>query len=809
MSEWAETLLRALLDHSIRIALVAVLAGAVLFVLRIRPGSVRHATWTAVLAAMLLMPVLSPFIPGIPIGLRIPSSHVETAVVQVPQAPPTYQLPPAVTEPMPTIAFSIVHTTVATRRPFTWPVGIFAIYLFGVVLLSVRMALGWQVMWSLVAGAREIRLESYPPFSESSRISTPVTIGILIPRILLPLSWGSWPKEKLRAILAHETAHIARRDPLIGFLARINCALFWFHPLSWRLQRQLATSAEHACDDVAIKTIGTPRVYAEILLDIAQAVRRSRGRFSWQATGVQGDGLLGERIDRILRKDHAPVSKVRKFAVAVSCALAIFVAVACRDESSTFARKGNIELEEQQAVARRTDARERILAQQNKGIAQMSWIRDSQQMTQEDANRLELDLKKDPENNSARVKLLFFYARPIQRTPADAAKAMSARRSHILWLIEHHPESELLCCSPITRIARGSAKENADAEGYEQAKQLWLAQTQRPEATTAVLSNAALFFEVSDKSIAETLLLRAKSMDSSTEWPIRLGRLYALALLGVDDAIVSRTTGPLGAGAGTLIRSIGLPEASSPFAQHVRDTLTASKDPQLLGSVGQYLMLHPVGRPLGKQYLERAVQLDPQLVSARQALLRMRSTDRYPETHAALRKVDKDQKYAAISMLPEPERFVILREMAEYSYTEANSLAVLDPDGAKAARERSKRYADDLLALAPKFRKDPDYSSAVFTANVLAGNIAAREGNNNEAVKYLRDASKIPPSEEMAYLPPSAYTVPYRQLCQILTGSGYRSDVVSFLEHFAEINISERDEILAMAADARAGKMGS
>jgi beta-lactamase regulating signal transducer with metallopeptidase domain len=759
---------------------------------------------------MLLMPVLSSFAPTIPIDLRIPSIRVETAVSQNPQATLSSPLMPpgAVSEPIPAIPFSTVPTPAATRLVFTWPVGILAIYLFGVVLLSVRMALGWRVMWSLVAGAREIQLQTYPTFSESSRISTPVTIGILVPRIVLPLSWGSWPREKLSAILAHETAHIVRRDPLVGFLARINCALFWFHPLSWRLQRQLATAAEHASDDVAMKTIGIPRVYAEILIDMAQAVRRSRGRFSWQATGVQGDGLLGERIDRILRKDHAPVSKVRKYAVAVSCALAIFVAVACRDESSPFSRKGNIELEEQQAVARRAAARERVLAQQEKSVAQQSWIRDSQRMAQEDANRLELELKKDPENVSARVTLLFFYARPIQRTPGDAAKTMSVRRSHILWLIEHHPESQLLD-SPITRIARGTSKQNADAEGYEQAKQRWLAQTQRPDATTAVLSNAALFFEVADKSIAETLLLRAKAMDSSAEWSSRLGRLYALALLGVDDAIVSRSTGPLGAGAGTFILSLGLPEANNAFAQHVRDTLAASKDPQLLGSVGQYLMLHPVGRPLGKQYLERAVQLDPQLVSAHQALLRLRSTDRYPETHAALRKVDKDKKYAAISMLPEPERFVILKEMAEYSYGEENSMAVLDPDGAKAARERSKKYAIDLLALAPKFRKDPDYSSAVFSANILAGHIAAREGNSNEAVKYLRDASKIPPSEEMAYLLPSRFNVPYRQLCQILVGSGYRSDVVSFLEHLAEINIADRDEILSMAADARAGKMGS
>ena len=46
------------LETSIRIALVALCVGAILVVARVRSGAVRHAGWSAVLVAMILMPVL-------------------------------------------------------------------------------------------------------------------------------------------------------------------------------------------------------------------------------------------------------------------------------------------------------------------------------------------------------------------------------------------------------------------------------------------------------------------------------------------------------------------------------------------------------------------------------------------------------------------------------------------------------------------------------------------------------------------------------------------------------------------------------
>ncbi len=81
----------------------------------------------------------------------------------------------------------------------------------------------------------------------------------------------------MRAVIAHEMAHVQRRDPLVAMLAHVNRCLFWFHPVAWWLERALAAAAEHACDEAAVRTTGARETYAQTLLDMAQLVSR-RGR---------------------------------------------------------------------------------------------------------------------------------------------------------------------------------------------------------------------------------------------------------------------------------------------------------------------------------------------------------------------------------------------------------------------------------------------------------------------------------------------------------------------------------------------------
>ena len=95
--------------------------------------------------------------------------------------------------------------------------------------------------------------------------------------------------------------------------------MFWFHPLAWWLERKLAVTAEHACDEAAARAIAAPGRYAEILVEMADVVRRNRGRLAWQAVGVNGAGLLDSRIDRLLRGDaFASASRGKKIAAGLA-----------------------------------------------------------------------------------------------------------------------------------------------------------------------------------------------------------------------------------------------------------------------------------------------------------------------------------------------------------------------------------------------------------------------------------------------------------------------------------------------------------
>ncbi len=285
MSEWPRTLLAALLDSSLRISLIAASVAVILAACRARSNGVRHAAWTAVLVVMLFIPVLPYGVPPISVSLPTrlvprPSTLVGTPDHRV-ETPPDNVLAPAPTE---SGVRQLMDTGVPVTPNSTLPTIGAVVYGTGVFILLFRLIVGWLAMIRIGRESSHILPERDAPVYESQRVVTPMTIGVFSAKVILPATWKTWPDEKLRAVLAHETAHIQRRDPLVSFLARANCSLFWFHPLAWWLKRKLASSAEHACDDAAVLAVGQPQQYAEILLDMAQTVRRREDAFCGKAS---------------------------------------------------------------------------------------------------------------------------------------------------------------------------------------------------------------------------------------------------------------------------------------------------------------------------------------------------------------------------------------------------------------------------------------------------------------------------------------------------------------------------------------------
>ena len=275
--------LGALGESSLRALMAAALVAAVLAILRVQSASLRHAAWAGVLLTMLALPWLPRLVPSIAVPVPAPAWQ---AVVDLPMrreprpsARGRVDAVPSVSaaQSAPAVPAASAHPAAAAepgRRVLSWPVLIVTAYLLGVTLLLVRLLIGVHRLRRLNRGSQRVSIEGATvPVYVSGAVSVPLTAGVLRPRVILPIAWSGWPADTLGAVLAHEQAHVRRGDPLVLFLAHLNRCVFWFHPLAWWLERQLARTAEHACDAAAVRTTGSERRYAEVLVELAEAVR--------------------------------------------------------------------------------------------------------------------------------------------------------------------------------------------------------------------------------------------------------------------------------------------------------------------------------------------------------------------------------------------------------------------------------------------------------------------------------------------------------------------------------------------------------
>lgn len=92
-------------------------------------------------------------------------------------------------------------------------------------------------------------------------------IGWWKPRIILSERLlGILDEEELEAVLAHEVAHIARRDNLFKWIILVFGSLFAYFPTSLIIPRWLEEERERLCDDFTISLIGNPLAFADALV---------------------------------------------------------------------------------------------------------------------------------------------------------------------------------------------------------------------------------------------------------------------------------------------------------------------------------------------------------------------------------------------------------------------------------------------------------------------------------------------------------------------------------------------------------------
>jgi TonB family protein len=236
-----------------------------------------------------------------------------------------------------------------------------------------------------------------------------------------------------------------------------------------------------------------------------------------------------------------------------------------------------------------------------RGIAQLLF--EGNQLSAVEAQQLEEHLVRDPEDIAARGKLIAYYSWHAIRHP---------RLEHIIWLIEHHPESEVT-------IYSSQARTESSRVDYELQKTLWLQQVTTHPNDARVLANAGRFLGQRDKFAERDLLLRARQLEpSNPQWATHLADLFSRAI--------------------ELSFRPSVPPVDAAFAEAAKAELGTSTDTILVGTIGEFLAAGPPGgnppapaqRDFAEHLLNRAQSLDASNPEWSAALARLHTARENP-----------------------------------------------------------------------------------------------------------------------------------------------------------------------------------
>src|SRR5437879_3215253 len=158
-------------------------------------------------------------------------------------------------------------------------------------------------------------------------IASPVALGLS--EICVPeLALSDLGAEQQRSMLAHELAHLARRDSLWLAGASLIERCFFFQPLNRVPRRELETTAEYLSDEWATRKTGSPVALAKCLATVAEWIQASP--LGVPVAGLaERRSLLVSRVARLLdaRLPSSPASR-RGWAAAAALGVVATIAAA-------------------------------------------------------------------------------------------------------------------------------------------------------------------------------------------------------------------------------------------------------------------------------------------------------------------------------------------------------------------------------------------------------------------------------------------------------------------------------------------------
>jgi uncharacterized protein (TIGR03435 family) len=260
-----------------RVTVVIVLGLLAAWLARGSRAAIRHALLAATLGTALLLPIAVMLMP--PIRLAVPVEAKQSSLFP----------PVIVVDANPSRAGADIPAAAPRSPKISLADLLLAVWAAGVALFLLPAAIGlWQIRslrrsawpWrrgqsmvkslSLGAGIRrpvEVLLQEALP--------GPIACGVARPAILMPREAESWNPDDLKRAMIHELEHVRRGDSIWLCVARVACAVYWFHPLVWIARRKLVLEGERSCDD-AVLWHSEATVYADQLVDLARRLSKAK-----------------------------------------------------------------------------------------------------------------------------------------------------------------------------------------------------------------------------------------------------------------------------------------------------------------------------------------------------------------------------------------------------------------------------------------------------------------------------------------------------------------------------------------------------
>jgi beta-lactamase regulating signal transducer with metallopeptidase domain len=328
MTIFISWLFQAMLSTALMILVVICLCR----MFRDRP-SLQHALWLVVLVKFVTPPLVSLPV-GVPTFVREWALYDSVAAATSNNAIPVTETD-SIYELDEQIALSdfaepgLVDNAVTSGSPSTTSVasnsaqpawrtkvipGLFLVWLVGTIAIVVRHVSQVRRQFQLIRNASPASDQLTRNVAEVAQrmrirpLPTSVASGIASPFVWcfgrLQLIWPQPMTDPAfeptsRSIIAHELSHVRRHDHWIAWLEMAASLVWWWNPLFWFVCRQIRTSAEMACDAIALATYPEDRsVYAETL--VALSVSKTGVPALGLAVGAGTPSSLERRITMMM-----------------------------------------------------------------------------------------------------------------------------------------------------------------------------------------------------------------------------------------------------------------------------------------------------------------------------------------------------------------------------------------------------------------------------------------------------------------------------------------------------------------------------